>query len=113
MRASLLIALAILCACPAWAEIDFNKLADAIYLAEGGKNTKHPYGILAKYKNTTPRQACINTIKHKWRDWKAQGEKGEYLEYLASKYAPIGAKNDPNGLNRNWLKNVRSLYQLQ
>jgi len=44
-------------------QINVNKLADAIYLAEGGSKTKHPYGILKKYKTTTPRQACINTIK--------------------------------------------------
>lgn len=84
-----------------------ERLADAIYLAEGGAKTKHPYGILTKYKTTTPRQACINTIYSKYGDWWAAGRPGTYLEYLASKYAPIGATNDPTNLNQNWLKNVR------
>ena len=91
--------------------LDYNKLADAIYKAENSKT--YPYGIMKKYKHTTPRQACINTIKHKHRDWIAQGAKGSFLKYLASKYAPTDAKNDPKGLNKNWVKNVASLYGMR
>ena len=87
---------------------DWDKLANAIYRAEGGAKTRHPYGILTKYKTTTPRQACINTCKHKYKDWQAAGNPGSYLEYLASRYAPIGAANDPTNLNKNWLKNVKA-----
>lgn len=81
-----------------------DQIADAIYLAEGGAKTRHPYGILVKYKVTTPRQACINTIRHARRDWDG---KGDFIEFLGSRYAPIGADNDPRGLNRNWVKNVK------
>ena len=42
-----------------------NNYANAIYKAEGGLKTKHPYGIMVKYRHTTSRQACINTIKHR------------------------------------------------
>jgi hypothetical protein len=85
---------------------DVERLATAIYHAEGGSVTIHPYGILEKYKTTTPRQACINTILHKHHDWVALGSHGDFLTYLASKYCPVGAANDPTGLNKNWLKNV-------
>lgn len=87
---------------------DWETLADAIYQAEDSQ--AHPYGIMVKYKTTTPRQACINTCKHKWLDWLEAGKPGSYMEYLASKYAPIGASNDPTGLNKNWLPNVRYYY---
>lgn len=83
-----------------------NQWADAIYKAEGGEKTRYPYGILAKYKHTTPRQACINTISSKYKAYKKLGLKTPFIAFLASKYAPIGAKNDPTGLNRNWIKNV-------
>ena len=86
---------------------DVDKLANAIYKAEGGANTRHPYGILAKFKHTTPRKACINTIKHAYRDWHG---KGSFIAFLGARYAPIGALNDPQGLNRNWLKNVTRFY---
>ena len=83
---------------------DVDKLANAIYHAEGGVKTRHPYGILTKYKHTTPRQACINTIKHALRDWNGEGD---FITFLGSRYCPIGASNDPRGLNKNWVKNVR------
>jgi hypothetical protein len=78
------------------------EIANAIKKAEG-IHSRFPYGILVKYKNTTPRQACLNTIAHARKDWNGQGD---FLEFLAKRYCPIGAKNDPTGLNKNWLKNV-------
>lgn len=81
-----------------------EKIADAIYLAEGGAKTNHPYGILAHYKHTTPKQACINTINHAKKDWNGQGD---FIVFLGNRYCPIGAKNDPTGLNKNWIKNVK------
>ena len=87
--------------------IDVNKLADAIYKAEGGSKTSHPYGILAKYKHTTPRQACINTINHALRDWDGNGE---FIRFLGNRYCPVGAANDPTGLNKNWIGNVKYFY---
>ena len=32
------------------------------------------------------------------------------IEKIGSKYAPVGAANDPRGLNKNWVPNVTSLY---
>ena len=95
---------------PAESRPDWNRLANAIYKAEGGSRTAHPYGILAHYRHTTPRQACINTCKTKYRQWASNSKAQSYLEYLASKYAPIGVSNDIKGLNRNWLKNVSYFY---
>ena len=94
--------------------INVNKLANAIYIAEGGAKTKHPYGILAEYKTTTPRQACINTIKTNIRKWNKAGNVGDYKEFIVfmgKTYCPIGAKNDPTGLNRHWVKNVTYHYE--
>lgn len=88
-------------------DIDINKLADAIYISEGGSKTKHPYGILTKYKTTTPRQACINTIKTGLRKWNGQGS---FIEFLGKTYCPVGASNDPTGLNKYWFKNVTYHY---
>jgi hypothetical protein len=102
---------------PAHAEPDYSLLADSIRVAEGNPN----YGILTHYKHTSYRQACINTCKHAWKDYLNQvdsvrpgalnGTKTGYLTFLANRYAPIGAKNDPMGLNRNWLANVSKLYK--
>lgn len=103
----------------AWAEgqPDFDQLAQAIYKAEGGAKTAHPYGILAHYKHTSPKQACLNTIKHRWAEWAVLSPQARlaypegYLRYLQASYSPLGAKNDPSGLNVNWYNNVRRLYE--
>ena len=79
-------------------------LANAIYKAEGGAKTKYPYGILTKYKHTTPRQACINTIRHALKDWNG---KGDFIVFLGSRYCPPNA----HPLNVNWVKNVRWFYE--
>ena len=96
------------CAVPCLADVDVNLLADAIGRAENSK--AYPFGIMVKYKKTTPRQACINTINHKLRDFKKEGSKGDFIEYLQKTYAPIGAKNDPTGLNKNWTRIVKFHY---
>jgi hypothetical protein len=93
---------------PCYAEaINLDKLADAIYYAEGGSKTKHPYGILKKYKTTTPRQACMNTILHAQRDWNGNGD---FIEFLGSRYCPIGSDTD-DGNCKNWVPNVKRIYE--
>jgi hypothetical protein len=89
---------------------DVERLADAIYKAEGGARAKYPYGILTKYKTTTPRQACINTIRNQMKRHAAHDCGKDYLTCLRDRYCPLNAKNDPKGLNKNWLKNVKYFY---
>jgi hypothetical protein len=92
----------------AFADYSVEQIADAIYLAEGGAKTSHPYGILKKYKTTTPRQACINTVAHALKDWNGQGD---FIQFLGNRYCPVGAENDPTGLNKNWVGNVTYFLQ--
>lgn len=43
--------------------------------------------------------------------WVEGGGQGDFLLYLRDRWAPIGARNDPNGLNAYWLGNVRSYLE--
>ena len=100
---------------------DYEHLADSIRKAEGNDN----YGILTHYKHTSYRQACINTCKHAWKDYlglhkgcarnasnsKIKATWMGYSKFLADRYCPIGASNDPTGLNKHWLGNVRHFYE--
>ena len=103
----------VLCWCPVIARaevVDVNKLADSIYKAEGGSKTSHPYGILQHYKTTTPRQACINTIRHALRDWDGRGD---FIRFLGNRYCPVQGKyltNDEQRLNKYWVGNVNYFY---
>ena len=91
------------------AEYNDHAIADAIYYAEGEKASK-PFGILSVecegYNEC--RKICLNTIRNNRKRYSDYGYKkfDTYLEFLSSRYAPIGVKNDPRGLNKNWLKNV-------
>ncbi len=83
--------------------INVNKLADAIYLAEGGRKTRHPYGVLS-IKTANPRRICINTINNRIKAWDGRSD---FITFLALKYCPPSA--DPVG-HRNWIKNVHYHY---
>lgn len=91
--------------------INPEKLADAIYRAEGGAKAQYPYGIRSVKCDTVAecRKICINTIKANVRRWNKYGHRthDSFLAFLASRYAPVkNATNDPKKLNRHWLKNV-------
>lgn len=92
---------------PNVAGYSLNQWCEAIHKAEGNDN----YGILTKYKHTTPLQACRNTILHYWRDYSSLPSKTRqskrFLEYAENRYAPIGVSNDPNNLNKHWAHNVQ------
>jgi hypothetical protein len=93
--------------------VNVHVLADSIYLAEGGSMTRHPYGILKHYKHTSPRQACLNTIKSNHRKWlKSKNNRNQsFIDSLARIYAPIGAKNDSRTRsNANWPRLVSFFY---
>lgn len=111
-----IVILALLVASPALAEgrevygYNVERLADSIYHAEGGDRTAYPYGILTKFKTTTPRQACINTIVNQGKRHAGHNCGKDYLTCLRDRYCPIGAENDPAGLNINWLRNVKGIY---
>lgn len=71
-----------------------SELADAIFKTENSKS--HPYGILTKYKHTTPRQACLNTINHRLRVWNGNGD---FIVFLGLTYSPPA-------INPNWVRLV-------
>lgn len=89
----------------------FNEIVDSIYLAEGGVKAKKPFGILSVpcsgYEDC--RKVCFNTVRNNYLRWVDAGRQGEFLDFLASRYAPLGAANDPYNLNVNWQRNVTKL----
>ena len=90
------------------ASVDENRLADAIYVAEGGKAAKVPYGILSvKVKDEADaRRICLNTIRNNKKRFGAVSD-AEFINRMADRYCPPSV--DPKG-NANWKKNVSALY---
>ena len=86
-----------------------EQIVNAIYKAEGGEKATYLYGIRSvSYKDEAEaRRICLNTVRNNRRRFKDQTKHNEYLLFLASRYCPINADNDPKGLNKNWVKNVK------
>lgn len=90
------------------AAIDENRLADAIYVAEGGKAAKSPYGVLSikVHSKAEARRVCINSIRNNKRRFGNVSD-AEFIRRMADRWCPKSA--DPIG-NRNWKRNVSALY---
>jgi hypothetical protein len=86
-------------------EIPVDKIVNAVYKIEGGARAKKPFGILSVPCNDYAdcRRVCANTVRNNYRRWKKAGRPGEYLKFLADRYAPVSAHE----LNKNWLPNIR------
>ena len=84
-----------------------TEIVNAIRKAEG----TWTYGIKSIKCSTTAecRQICFNTVRNNRKRFAKYGHKDhpDFISFLASRYCPIGAENDPTGLNKNWQKNVR------
>lgn len=95
----------------AFAVPDYDRLADAIYKAEGGKKASVPYGIMFKgcdWKNEAYcRKICINTLRNNYKRFLNSDQSIPYLEFLRNRYAPLSH----HSLNQNWLKNVQFFYE--
>ncbi len=85
-----------------------NQIADAIFKAEGGYKATYLYGIRSvKYSDEADaRRICKNTIRNQRRRHDNHDCGLTFIECLSKRYCPIGAKNDPKGLNKYWLRNV-------
>jgi hypothetical protein len=103
-----------------------NRIADAIFCAEGGSKTPYPYGIKS-VKTSTPRHICINTIQHAWKDFEGDGARTgrndlqvikplsckvslPFIQFLGARYCPSSV--DYVGY-RNWTNNVFKIVNKQ
>lgn len=79
--------------------------ASAIRVAEGNPN----FGVL--YEQGDPRTIAENSVVNNMARWRAAGSPGKMIDFMQKRWAPIGAANDPNNLNKNWAGNVRGALQ--
>jgi hypothetical protein len=84
----------------------------AIRKAENGKSGRE-WGIMNPKANTEELQAawCACTIRNEHKRSGIDEVNDTYIESLAKRYCPVGAKNDPKRLNKNWIKNVKYWYR--
>jgi hypothetical protein len=95
------------------APVDPERMADSIYLAEGGAKTKHPYGVLSvKVRSEAEaRHVCLVSITNNLARWERAGRPEPFIQFMSRRWAPIGASNDPAALNKHWAANVARIYE--
>ncbi len=86
----------------------------AIRTAENGREgiefgVLHPRAV--DQPNSLRVQAgwCAATISKNYKRWIESGEKIDFFTFLGNRYCPVGADNDPNGLNKHWIPNVEKI----
>ena len=50
---------------------------------------------------------CAATIRKTYDRWIKADDGRDFIEFLGDRYCPVGAANDPAGVNRHWKGNVR------
>jgi hypothetical protein len=100
---------ALIMVCPAKLPVDVNKLADAIYKAEGGAKTNFPYGVRSidtKGNKEYAQKICLNSIRNAQKRWKKAGEPEDFVTFMGRRYIP--PKENPN-----WVRLVKYFYKTE
>lgn len=115
MTKTLIILSLLLCCRIAWADITPytytpEQICDAVWHAEGGGDAAYKYGIRSvEYRDTEDaREICLRSARNNIKRYTRYGHKNfdDYLRFFANRWAPVGAKNDPKGLNKYFYKNL-------
>lgn len=84
----------------------FAQLVQAIVTAEGNIVK----AVQCSDASVTTREEAIRvvcrSVIHRMSDWIKEDHPREFVNYMGSKWAPVGATNDPTNLNQNWPNNV-------
>lgn len=90
----------------AGSSLAFPKLLAAVERAEGNILK----AVQCSEKDTADRDAALDVTArsacHAMADFIYQHHAEEFVKTWAMRWAPVGAKNDPTGLNKNWPLNV-------
>jgi len=87
----------------------------AIRKAENGRAGLE-FGVLhPKAKNTnleTQAGWAAATVAKNHIRWQNADIPDDFITFLGKRYCPVGVDNDPDGLNRNWIHNVKHWYAI-
>lgn len=85
----------------------YNK---AVKKAEGNKNN---FGVIGAKTPEEAERILNQSIRNNFVRWMQAETPGNYVDFFANRWAPIGVDNDPKNLNKNWTGNVRDSIKKQ
>lgn len=92
-------------------------MSEAVKHAE---NNKRNHGVLS-IKTTNPSKVLKTSVDNNMKRFTAgktpapwiKERPAKFVDFMQRRWAPVGAENDPNNLNKNWAPNVRGYLQKQ
>jgi hypothetical protein len=86
------------------------QMANAVKRAE---NNGRNHGVLSvnTANEAEASQVLDNSIYNNFVRWHQAGRPGKFVDFMQQRWAPLGVKNDPHNLNKNWAPNVRKFLQ--
>lgn len=96
----------------AWTD-DYQCFLDAVEKAEGG-----PEALIRAVRCSIPgvqthdeaRAILDRSVRHALWDYAISPVPDAFVHFFASRWAPVGVANDPDGLNLNFVGNVLAGY---
>jgi len=84
----------------------FARMADKLWLCEGGRASKWPYGVRGySWDNVEgARRACLNTISNRYQVWVDKQIQQPWLDFFCDQWCP--SSEDETG-NSNLKRNLR------
>jgi len=77
------------------------------------ENNPRNFGVLSEQVDSPEQANSIlnNSLMNAYTRWIQAGQPGDFLTFFRDRWAPLGADNDPNNLNKNFEPNVRNIIQ--
>ena len=91
-------------------------MARAVQQAEGDPTGN--MGVRSIKNPKKPKDILLNSIANNYARWQtnqppapwlSQVPNEMFVDFMQRRWAPIGAKNDPTNLNKNWAPNVKQI----
>jgi len=83
---------------------DVDRMAVAIFRAEGGYSAKYLYGVKSVPHRTESeaRRICENSVRNNYARWVESRLTNNFIPFMAKRYCPLD--------QTNWAKNVKYFY---
>ena len=93
-------------------------MAEAVKFAENNKNNHGVLSVETTDPEATLNESVVNNLDRFMYNLPSNDNYDnsgtpKFVDFMQQRWAPIGVKNDPNNLNKNWAPNVRHYLQNQ
>ncbi len=83
-------------------------IGEAIKVAENDATGRFGIRSVKVGSKREAQRVLDNSVRNNIKRWEKAGKPGKFIDFMGKRWAPVGAKNDPKGLNKYWAGNVKA-----